>query len=83
MKFLDWEYYFSNFRVLNGFLNTGKGGTAYLGIIDNGKIRGISLTQFQVRPFRTFPYPKYFKFLCLLCAMVVESHQSEVQRTQF
>lgn len=34
-------------RTINAFLNTGKGGTVYLGIIDSGVIRGIQLTQYQ------------------------------------
>lgn len=34
-------------RSLNGFINTGKGGTVYLGIIDSGEVRGLTLTQFQ------------------------------------
>ena len=43
-----------NYRVLNGFLNTGKGGTAYLGIVDNGRVKGICMTQFQVQSFSQF-----------------------------
>ncbi|XP_061197361.1 uncharacterized protein LOC133205542 [Saccostrea echinata] len=34
-------------RALNGFVNTGKGGTIYLGIIDSGEVRGLTLTQYQ------------------------------------
>nr|XP_022336011.1 uncharacterized protein LOC111132493 [Crassostrea virginica]XP_022336012.1 uncharacterized protein LOC111132493 [Crassostrea virginica]XP_022336013.1 uncharacterized protein LOC111132493 [Crassostrea virginica]XP_022336014.1 uncharacterized protein LOC111132493 [Crassostrea virginica] len=34
-------------RTMNGFVNTGKGGTVYLGIIDSGEVRGLTLTQFQ------------------------------------
>ncbi|XP_048752200.2 uncharacterized protein LOC125663844 [Ostrea edulis] len=34
-------------RALNGFINTGKGGTTYLGIIDSGCVRGLTLTQYQ------------------------------------
>ncbi|XP_022791715.1 uncharacterized protein LOC111330968 [Stylophora pistillata] len=34
-------------RNINGFLNTGKGGTIYLGIIDEGKVKGLLLTQYQ------------------------------------
>ena len=37
-----------NFRNINGFLNTGKGGTIYLGIVDDGKVKGLLLTQYQV-----------------------------------
>ena len=37
------------FRNINGFLNTGKGGTIYLGIVDEGKVKGLLLTQYQVR----------------------------------
>ena len=29
-------------------LNTGLGGTIYLGILDTGKVKGIRLTQYQV-----------------------------------
>ena len=36
------------YRTINGFLNTGKGGTVYLGIIDSGVIKGIQLTLYQV-----------------------------------
>lgn len=39
------------FRNINGFLNTGKGGTIYLGIVDEGKVKGLLLTQYQVRKF--------------------------------
>ncbi|KAK3085449.1 hypothetical protein FSP39_003502 [Pinctada imbricata] len=35
-------------RSLNAFLNTGKGGTVYLGILDSGVVRGIKMTQFQM-----------------------------------
>lgn len=38
----------SNFRNINGFLNTGKGGTIYLGIVDDGKVKGLHMTQYQV-----------------------------------
>lgn len=34
-------------RALNAFLNTGKGGTCYLGMLDNGQAKGICLTRFQ------------------------------------
>ncbi|CAH3015992.1 unnamed protein product [Porites evermanni] len=34
-------------RNINGFLNTGKGGTIYLGIVDNGSIKGLNLTLYQ------------------------------------
>ncbi|CAH1269551.1 Hypp4201 [Branchiostoma lanceolatum] len=34
-------------RALNAFLNTGKGGTVYLGITDDGRVKGIRLTQYQ------------------------------------
>ncbi len=34
-------------RTLNSFLNTGNGGTVYLGILDNGKVNGITLTEYQ------------------------------------
>ena len=36
------------FRALNGFLNAGIGGTLYIGILDNGAVRGIHLTQYKV-----------------------------------
>jgi hypothetical protein len=29
-------------------LNTGKGGTVYLGIVDSGNVRGLSVTSYQV-----------------------------------
>ena len=35
-------------RALNGFLNTGQGGTVYLGVTDDGMVKGIYLTQAQV-----------------------------------
>ncbi|KAI0234738.1 hypothetical protein LSAT2_014952 [Lamellibrachia satsuma] len=35
-------------RCLNGFLNNECGGTVYLGILDDGKVNGFSLTQYQV-----------------------------------
>ncbi|XP_012947003.1 uncharacterized protein LOC101860387 isoform X1 [Aplysia californica] len=34
-------------RNLCGFLNTGMGGTVYCGIVDNGEIHGLKLTQYQ------------------------------------
>ncbi|KAK6185162.1 hypothetical protein SNE40_007455 [Patella caerulea] len=34
-------------RTINAFLNTGYGGTVYLGIIDSGKVSGLKLTQYQ------------------------------------
>ncbi|XP_078689696.1 schlafen-like protein 2 [Branchiostoma floridae x Branchiostoma belcheri] len=34
-------------RALNAFLNTGQGGTVYLGITDDGRVKGIRLTQYQ------------------------------------
>lgn len=34
-------------RNINGFLNTGKGGTIYLGIVDDGTVKGIHMTQYQ------------------------------------
>lgn len=37
-----------NFRNINGFLNTGKGGTIYLGIVDDGRVKGLLMTQYQV-----------------------------------
>lgn len=36
-----------NFRNINGFLNTGKGGTIYLGIVDDGRVKGLQMTQYQ------------------------------------
>ena len=36
------------FRNINAFLNTGKGGTVYLGIIDNGTVKGLRMSQYQV-----------------------------------
>ena len=35
-------------RNINGFLNTGKGGTVYLGIVDDGRVKGLHMTQYQV-----------------------------------
>lgn len=35
-------------RTINAFLNTGNGGTVYLGVIDSGEVRGLKLTQYQV-----------------------------------
>jgi GTPase len=40
------------YRTLNGFLNTGHGGTVYLGVLDDGTIKGIPMSQFQVNKFR-------------------------------
>ncbi|XP_059145889.1 protein tofu-2-like [Physella acuta] len=34
-------------RNLCGFLNTGVGGTIYCGVVDNGKIMGLKLSQYQ------------------------------------
>ncbi|XP_064599194.1 uncharacterized protein LOC135465782 isoform X2 [Liolophura sinensis] len=34
-------------RNINAFLNTGKGGTLYMGILDDGTVKGIDLTQYQ------------------------------------
>ncbi|KAL9975322.1 hypothetical protein ACROYT_G012475 [Oculina patagonica] len=34
-------------RNINGFLNTGKGGTIYLGIVDDGKVKGLHMSQYQ------------------------------------
>eukprot|EP00118_Oscarella_pearsei_P013568 m.109639 g.109639 ORF g.109639 m.109639 type:complete len:172 (+) comp37360_c0_seq5:65-580(+) len=34
-------------RALNSFLNSGKGGTVYLGITDDGVVRGHSMTVYQ------------------------------------
>ena len=35
-------------RALNGFLNTGNGGTVYLGVTDDGVVKGLYLSQAQV-----------------------------------
>ena len=35
-------------RNLNAFLNSGEGGTVYLGVVDDGKIHGINMTRLQV-----------------------------------
>ncbi len=35
-------------RALNGFLNTGRGGTVYLGVTDEGVVKGLYLNQDQV-----------------------------------
>ncbi|XP_028392118.1 uncharacterized protein LOC114516757 [Dendronephthya gigantea] len=34
-------------RAINAFLNTGKGGIVYLGITDEGSVKGIRLSQYQ------------------------------------
>ncbi|XP_068722727.1 uncharacterized protein [Montipora capricornis] len=34
-------------RNINAFLNTGKGGTIYLGVVDDGKVKGLRLTKYQ------------------------------------
>ncbi|XP_053401077.1 uncharacterized protein LOC123549662 [Mercenaria mercenaria] len=34
-------------RVLSAFLNTGKGGTVYLGVIDSGEVKGLQLSADQ------------------------------------
>lgn len=34
-------------RALNGFLNTGRGGTCYLGVTDKGVVHGLKLTGYQ------------------------------------
>merc|ERR1711962_295871 len=34
-------------RTLNAFLNSGRGGTLYLGIIDEGVVKGFYLTEYQ------------------------------------
>lgn len=34
-------------RTICSFLNTGRGGTVYLGILDNGDVNGIHLTEYQ------------------------------------
>ncbi|XP_044175611.1 uncharacterized protein LOC114965074 isoform X1 [Acropora millepora] len=34
-------------RNINAFLNTGKGGTVYLGIIDDGTVKGLHMSQYQ------------------------------------
>lgn len=34
-------------RNINGFLNTGKGGTIYLGIVDDGRVKGLHMTCYQ------------------------------------
>ena len=35
-------------RTLNAFINTGRGGTVYLGIADDGRVQGLQLTKHQV-----------------------------------
>ena len=43
-----------SFRAINGFLNTGKGGTVFLGVEDRGEVLGIALSAYQVGlPFYT------------------------------
>ena len=36
------------FRALAAFLNSARGGTVYLGIIDEGVVKGLYLTEYQV-----------------------------------
>ena len=36
------------FRTLNAFLNTGEGGTVYIGVTDEGIVFGVNLNQYQV-----------------------------------
>lgn len=35
-------------RTINAFLNTGVGGCIYCGVDDNGKVRGLNLSPYQV-----------------------------------
>jgi hypothetical protein len=35
-------------RTVNAFLNSGQGGTIYLGVADDGKVLGIMLNQYKV-----------------------------------
>ncbi|XP_074645719.1 schlafen-like protein 2 [Tubulanus polymorphus] len=35
-------------KAINGFLNSGIGGTVYLGIVDDGSVKGMVLTQYQM-----------------------------------
>nr|XP_037284185.1 uncharacterized protein LOC119176952 [Rhipicephalus microplus] len=34
-------------RTICAFLNTGRGGTIFLGILDNGDVNGLHLTEYQ------------------------------------
>ena len=36
---------------MNGFLNTGQGGTAYLGVLDDGTVKGLAMSVYQVWTF--------------------------------
>lgn len=36
-------------RTICAFLNTGKGGIVYMGILDSGVVNGLHLTKYQVR----------------------------------
>lgn len=36
------------YRNINGFLNTGEGGRIYLGVLDNGVVAGLHLSEEQV-----------------------------------
>lgn len=38
-------------RNLNAFLNSGSGGTVYLGVVDNGRVHGLKMTQLQKEHF--------------------------------
>lgn len=39
-------------RALCAFLNTGKGGTVYIGILDNGTVKGLHLTNYKMDHFK-------------------------------
>lgn len=55
-------------RTLNGFLNGSEGGTVYLGILDNGTIKGLQLTDHQVSLlFIRLLFYFYFFFLQKKC----------------
>ena len=42
-------------RTLNGFLNTGKGGTVYLGVLDSGTVKGLVMSHHQVKYYEVNP----------------------------
>lgn len=43
-------------RVLNAFLNTGDGGTVYMGVVDEGHVLGLNFTQYRV----SFQYSNHY-----------------------
>ena len=54
------------FRALNGFLNTGQGGIAYLGVLDDGSVKGLAMTVYQVRVHKKMDIPGYISLTSVL-----------------